>query len=71
MKEHKIIINIDNEGKIFAQTEGIYGEKCVSELKKIFKDLSFLENSEFTSDYQKKEKIIETKKIYLRGKENE
>lgn len=36
----KIIISVDNKGKIEAETFGIYGSECLSELDKLLKNLS-------------------------------
>jgi len=38
--EEKIIINIDMQGKVDAETFGITGAKCLDELDKIMKDIA-------------------------------
>lgn len=38
--EEKIIIKIDEEGKLFAETEGFYGTSCVTEVDKLMKGIS-------------------------------
>lgn len=40
MAEHKIVINIFEDGKIHAETFGMTGMECVTELDKLMKDLA-------------------------------
>lgn len=54
MKETKIIVNIDSDGKISAETKGITGETCVAELENLLKDICNIETIEKTDDYYKK-----------------
>ena len=40
MKEKKIVIDIDDKGKINAETFGIHGVECLQELDKLLKDIA-------------------------------
>ena len=40
MAEKKIVIDIDESGSINAETFGMYGTECLSELDKLLKDLA-------------------------------
>ena len=57
MQEYNVIIEIDEDGNIQAETKGMKGDICISELDEILKGLegeqSFKNNQEF---YQKNEK---------------
>ena len=62
MQEYNVIIEIDEDGNIRAETKGMKGDICVSELDEILKgldgDKSFKNKSEF---YQKN--ILKSKNI--------
>ena len=57
MQEYNVIIEIDEDGNIKAETKGMKGDICISELDEILKGLegeqSFKNKPEF---YQKNEK---------------
>ncbi|MFK4784810.1 DUF2997 domain-containing protein [Fusobacterium sp. MFO224] len=59
----KIIINIDEEGKIEANTEGFKGEVCLDALNEILEGMGEIDNIKKTSDYFKKINIENTAKI--------
>lgn len=40
MAEKKIVINIQEDGQIHAETLGMVGTECVTELDKLMKDLA-------------------------------
>lgn len=40
MKEQKITIEIDREGRISADAEGFIGDACLRDLEKLLEDLS-------------------------------
>ena len=40
MSEKKIIINVYEDGQIHAETQGMVGTECVTELDKLMKDLA-------------------------------
>jgi Protein of unknown function (DUF2997) len=42
MPEHKIILTIDENGKITAETEGLKGETCLSELEQLLENQFFV-----------------------------
>jgi len=66
MQEYNVVIEIDKDGNIKAETKGIKGDICVSELDEILKGLdgeeSFNNKPEF---YQKMVQTIK-KKVNLR-----
>jgi biopolymer transport protein ExbD len=51
MPEHKIILTIDENGKITAETEGIKGETCLSELKELL-DNQFFISTKKTDEFE-------------------
>lgn len=57
MQEYNVIIEIDEDGNIQAETKGMKGDICISELDEILKgldgELKFKNKPEF---YQKNEK---------------
>ncbi len=68
MGEERIIITIDEDGKIIAKTEGIKGEMCISELDDILgKDLHLLESKK-TDEFYQKNNIVNKRKIENRRK---
>ena len=40
MKEHKIIIEIDNQGRIAADATGFLGDECLVDLERLLEDLA-------------------------------
>lgn len=44
MSNKKIVINIEEDGKLHAKTEGMVGIECVTELDKLMKDLARTNN---------------------------
>ncbi|MEA2100742.1 MAG: DUF2997 domain-containing protein [Campylobacterota bacterium] len=67
MQEYNVIIEIDEDGDIKAETKGMKGEVCVGELDEILKGLdgeqSFKNKPEF---YDKK--VKENNKVNLRNR---
>jgi len=67
MQEYNVVIEIDEDGNIKAETKGMKGEVCVNELDEILKDLdgkhSFKNKPEF---YQKT--VKENNKVNLKNK---
>ena len=57
MKE-KIIIEIDEDGKITAEAEGFIGKICMKELEKILEDMPEIEDTKHKKDYYKKDTRI-------------
>ncbi|MHA1766537.1 MAG: DUF2997 domain-containing protein [Promethearchaeota archaeon] len=55
MKEEKIIIEIDEDGKITADAEGFTGKICVKELEKILEDMPEIKKIEHKKEYYKKD----------------
>lgn len=53
MAEKKIIINIDNKGAIDAETFGIQGTECLSELDKILNGLALEVETDKKEDFFK------------------
>jgi hypothetical protein len=64
MAEQEIIITIDEDGKIKAETLGIKGEMCLEELKKILENEPFVELQKTDEYYQSPDvKVKENQKI--------
>jgi hypothetical protein len=62
MAEQRIVVTIDENGKINASTEGIKGEMCLDELQKLIGDLADLETVTKTDEfYQANELKSQTK----------
>lgn len=58
MKEEKIIIEIDEDGKITAEADGFIGKICMKELEKILEDMPEIEDTKYKKDYYKKDTKI-------------
>ena len=58
--EKKIIINLDDSGKISAETEGIHGETCLDELQQLMEELDEIHQIEKTDDYFKQPNVKPT-----------
>ena len=64
MSEKKIVINIQEDGKINAETFGMVGTECVTELDKLMKDLARTNKRTKKSDYfQEKTTVDNTIKV--------
>ena len=55
MKEEKIIIEIDEDGKITAEADGFIGKLCMKELEKILEDMPEIDDTKHKKDYYKKD----------------
>lgn len=66
MPEKKIIIDIDSKGKIDAETFGIEGTDCLTELDRLLNDLALTtettKKSEFFKEGTKVDKTIKVEK---------
>jgi hypothetical protein len=51
MPEQRIVVTIDDSGKISAETAGIKGEVCVDELQKLLGEIADLESISKTDEY--------------------
>ena len=51
MAEQRIVVIIDENGKINAKTDGIKGEVCIEELQKILGEVADLESVSKTDEY--------------------
>jgi hypothetical protein len=65
MQEFNIIVDIDENGNIKAETKGISGETCVSELDEILKGLEGEKNFKNKPEFYKKEslKVVSQKTV--------
>jgi len=57
MQEFNVIVDIDEDGNIKAETKGINGETCVSELDEILKGLEGERNFKNKPEFYKKESV--------------
>ncbi len=66
MKEFNVIVEIDEDGNIKAETKGMEGEVCVTELDEMLEGLvgerSFKNKPEFYEKSQRINKKVEIKK---------
>ena len=53
MEEKKIVIDISEDGSIHAETFGMFGVECVSELDKLMKDLARCGTHKHKPEYYK------------------
>jgi len=51
MPEQRIVVTIDDHGKIDAETSGIKGEVCVDELQKLLGEVADLGSFSKTDEY--------------------
>jgi len=59
MKEYNVIVEIDEDGNIKAETKGINGKICVNELDEILENLVGDRNFKNKPEYYKKEQVIQ------------
>ena len=55
MKEQRITVTIDAEGKMSAKTTGLKGETCIEELEALLSELAEIEDVKLTREYHEKE----------------
>ena len=55
MKEQRITVTIDAEGKMSAKTDGLKGETCIEELEALLSELAELDDVTHTREYREKE----------------
>jgi hypothetical protein len=65
MAEQRIVVTIDENGKINASTEGIKGEMCLAELQSLLGELADLESVTKTDEYYQANELS-TKKLQER-----
>jgi hypothetical protein len=63
VKEYKIEIEIDESGNIKAETKGMEGTVCVSELDEILEGLGEVSEEKKKPEYYKKQTIKERVKV--------
>jgi hypothetical protein len=63
MAEQRIVITIDENGKINASTEGIKGEMCLNELQKLLGDLADLNSITKTDEFYQSNELKSQNKI--------
>ena len=55
MKEQRITVTIDAEGKMSAKTDGLKGEACIEELEALLSELAELDDVTHTREYREKD----------------
>lgn len=60
MREYKIIVEIDRDGKVFSETKGFHGPMCIQALDDLFKDIVEFDAVNNTDDYYKKVETTDT-----------
>jgi hypothetical protein len=68
MAEQRIVITIDDNGKINASTEGIKGEMCIDELQKLLEDIADLQSVTKTDEFYQANELKSNNKIEIKKK---
>ena len=55
MKEQRVTVTIDAEGKMSAKTAGLKGETCIEELEALLSELAELDDVTHTREYREKD----------------
>jgi len=55
MREQRITVTIDAEGKMSAKTNGLKGETCIEELEALLSELAELDDVKHTKEYNEKD----------------
>lgn len=63
MKEYKIKVDIDETGKISAETFGIEGTECVDELSELLSELGEVEKIKKKPEYYKNVTVKNSQKL--------
>ena len=63
MAEQRIVITIDENGKINASTEGIKGEMCLDELQELLGNLEELQSISKTDEFYQTNELKSQNKI--------
>ena len=63
MKDYKIEITIDKDGNIKAETKGMEGKICITELDEILAGLEGERKEKNKPEYYKKQKIVTKQQI--------
>ena len=63
MKDYKIEITIDKDGNIKAETKGMEGKICITELEEILAGLEGERKEKNKPEYYKKQKIVTKQQI--------
>jgi len=67
MPEQRIVVNIDESGKISAETFGFKGEVCVDALEELLGDIADLESITKTDEYYQRNEL-HVQKIQTQGR---
>lgn len=51
MNEEKINIEIDENGEVFVETDGIKGPACIKEVEKLLNELAFISDTNKSDEY--------------------
>jgi len=68
MAEQRILVSIDENGKINASTEGIKGDLCLAELQKLLGDLADLDSITKTDEFYQANELKSYNKIEIKKK---
>ncbi|GHU47450.1 hypothetical protein FACS1894200_02840 [Spirochaetia bacterium] len=63
MAEQRIIVAIDRDGKIKAETQGFKGAVCLDALQELLGEIDDLESCGKTDEYYQKERVHATTKV--------
>jgi hypothetical protein len=68
MAEQRIVITIDENGKINAATEGIKGEMCLTELQELLGEMENIQSISKTDEYYQANELKTQKLVERRQK---
>ncbi len=63
MKEEKILIKIDQYGKITADAEGFQGEACMKDLEILLKDIAPVQQIDKKDEFHQRQQVVQQRKI--------
>lgn len=66
MQEFNVTIEIDEDGNIKAETKGMKGDTCVSELDEILKDLDGEQSFKNKPEYYQKQSCKNSNKLHIK-----
>ncbi len=67
MKEEKILITIDQYGKITADAEGFQGDICVKNLEILLKDIAPVRQIDKKDEFHQKQQVVQKQTISQKG----
>lgn len=57
--DKKINVNVNNNGKVYVETEDFKGESCVSAIKELFAEILEIDDFDYKPEFYEEEEIID------------